>query len=58
MKSNLTKSAEIRARLSHPIIDSDGHTVRAKTDVNPDFFKGTRVQEAIASALKVNRKDA
>ena len=25
MKSKLTRSAEIRARLNHPIIDSDGH---------------------------------
>jgi hypothetical protein len=25
MESNRTRSAEIRARLSHPIIDSDGH---------------------------------
>ena len=32
--------------------------MRAKTDVNPDFFRGTRVEDAVASALKANRNDA
>jgi len=31
--------------------------MRAKTDLNPDFFKGTRVEEAVASMLNANRKD-
>ena len=47
------------------LIDSDDfrdfvftNAVRAKTDVNPDFFKGTRVEAAVASVLKANQKDA
>src|SRR5271166_5021714 len=34
MAASQSKSAEIRARLNHPIIDSDGHTV----EVGPLFF--------------------
>ncbi len=32
--------------------------MRAKTDVNPDFFKGTRVEAAVASMLKTNQEAA
>jgi hypothetical protein len=27
MASTMSKSAAVRARLNHPVIDSDGHTV-------------------------------
>jgi hypothetical protein len=32
--------------------------MRAKTDVNPEFFKGTRIEAAVASMLKANQKHA
>jgi hypothetical protein len=44
------------------LIDADAfrdfvftNPVRAKTDVNPDFFKGTRVEDAVASMLKAHQ---
>ncbi len=48
-----SKSAEIRARLNHPIIDSDGHTV----EVGPLFFDylkavgGAKLAERYQSAM-------
>jgi predicted TIM-barrel fold metal-dependent hydrolase len=51
--SKLSKSAAIRARLKHPVIDSDGHTLEA----NPVFFDylksvaGARVAEKYDTAM-------
>ena len=50
MAASRSKSAEIRARLNHPIIDSDGHTV----EVGPLFFDylkavgGAKVADALS----------
>src|SRR5690242_10069724 len=49
----VSKSAEIRARLNHPIIDSDGHTV----EVGPLFFDylkavaGAQIGERYSAAM-------
>lgn len=49
----VSKSAEIRARLNHPIIDSDGHTV----EVGPLFFDylravgGAQIAERYTAAM-------
>jgi len=64
------RAAQIRAALSHPIIDGDGHwmesiwvterdfreftftnAARLHTRNNPDFFKGTAIEQAVAAEL-------
>ena len=37
MSANASKSARVRAKLNHPIIDTDGHTV----EFTPVFFDYT-----------------
>ena len=55
--------AAIRSRLTHPVIDADGHwlefgpvtfanTVRLWGTVNPAFFKGTVVEKPAADVLR------
>jgi hypothetical protein len=48
MKSGTSQSAEIRARLKHPIIDSDGHVA----EFEPAFFDFLR---ATAGAQMVEK---
>lgn len=57
MKPHSTRSAEIRARLDHPVIDSDGHMIEFEPDVL-DYLKqvgGTHVVDAYVDAIAGSR---
>ncbi|HSE99057.1 MAG TPA: amidohydrolase family protein [Blastocatellia bacterium] len=56
-KSVISKSADIRARVGHPIIDCDGHMIEFEPDVL-DFIKevgGQRVVDEYVSAISGSR---
>ena len=52
-KAYASKSAAVRARLSHPVIDSDGHTVEFEPGRHGVFANRSAVQ-ASSSAIKAN----
>jgi predicted TIM-barrel fold metal-dependent hydrolase len=57
MKSHSSKSAEIRARLNHPVIDSDGHMIEFEPDVL-DYLKqvgGSKLVDDYVSAIAGSR---
>ena len=57
MKSSSSKSADIRARLNHPIIDCDGHMIEFEPDVL-DYLKkvgGPKVVDQYVSAISGSR---
>lgn len=56
-RSHTSKSAAVRARLGHPVIDSDGHMIEFEPDVL-DYIKqvgGTQVVEKYISAIVDSR---
>ena len=52
-----TKSAAVRARLSHPVIDSDGHTIEFAPAVN-DYLKQIAGPELLSRFGKVSAEAA
>ena len=48
-----TKSAAVRARLKHPVIDSDGHTIEFAPAVN-DYLKQVAGPELLSRLGNVN----
>ena len=51
LESTPTEGAAIRARLDHPVIAVADHPIGLHGKMNPDFRKGTGVEDSAAKVL-------